>query len=362
MKRLFAALSFALLLAMTIPARAVVSEIRKDFLNLTALLPATQFISAPGATGSYLVCVYLAQPLFEGKNEMSAVLRWTDENNQPQSFTFAAPSGPVNGCNPIRNLGGTAPTIETDGAYPGSYQLFVTGFGFWTTGKASQAGITEPVARQFLQGFSGTLLTPAATGDYMFAIAEGGGAGWTLTWTDSQGEQSATGYNAVINIHALAGTDITFSGGAIDEPVYVNAVHFGPPAAGAGPLTDYELNLLNYTDVKWPYYVNVVTNTSPGMYVFAGNMARVPGGGGPAELAFWGDRLSLAILDTLPTGAPGINGTYPPPVGIVGAGYCNGSEAEPFSFNVTTAINRGNGQLGWGSVPPYSAEIDVIKF
>ncbi|MFZ3264353.1 MAG: hypothetical protein WA172_10160 [Terriglobales bacterium] len=360
MKQLFTVLMLLVLFAIT--ASAAITEIRKDFLNQTSLLSATPFISAPGATANYLVCVYLDQPGSE--NSMSAVLRWTDENALPQSFMFSAPSGPVNSCNPIRNHAGTTPTIETDGAYPGTYELFVTGFGFWTTGPQGQGGITEPIARHFLKAFDGTLLTPAATGDYLIAVSAS--TSWTLGWTDFQGPQSVSGGPSnngyTLPIHVLGGTEITFSGGGINEPVYIYAVHFGTPSTGTGRLTDYETNLLNYTNVKWPYYVNVLTSTSPGMYVFAGNIARVPNGGGPAELAFWGDDLFLQILDVEPEGAPGKNGFFPAPVGIVGAGYRNGSAAEPFTFNVTTAINRGNGVLGWGSVPNYSAEIDVIRF
>ncbi len=366
MKQRLATLTLLVLFAITLfatTANAAITEIRKDFLNQTSLLSATPFISPPGATANYLVCVYLDQPGSE--NSMSAVLRWTDENALPQSFTFSAPAGPANYCNPIRNHAGTAPTIETDGAYSGGYELFVTGFGFWTTGPQGQGGITEPIHREFLNGYDGVLLTPAATGDYLIAISLGEGGVWTLNWTDTIGPQS-TNITAIpggaFPIHVLGGTEITFKGGGPSEPVWVDAAHFGAPATGSGPLTDYETNLLNYTNVKWPYYVNVLTSTSPGMYVFAGNIARVPGGGGPAELAFWGDDLFLQILDAEPDGAPGKNGFLPAPVGIVGAGYRDGSEGEPFSFNVTTAINRGNGVLGWGSVPSYSAEVDVIRF
>ncbi|MGA9528007.1 MAG: hypothetical protein WBS24_07825 [Terriglobales bacterium] len=361
MKRLFAALTLAIL--STITAHAAISEIRKDFLNLTSLLPATPFISAPGATASYLVCVYLTQPGSE--NAMTAVLRWTDENSSRQSFTFATPSGPVNFCNPIRNHAATAPTIETDGAYPGSYELFVTGFGFWPTGAQSQGGVTEPIHRQLINGFNGTLLTPVATGDYLFAIALSNGGVWTLNWTDSIGPQTMTSSTAppgAFPIHVVAASEITFSGGALEEPAYVDAIHFGAPSTGSGPLTDYELNLLNYTDVTWPNKINVLTNTTPGMYVFAGNMARVPGEGGPAAFELWGDSLPLQILDITPSGAPGTNDTLAPPIGIVGAGYRNGSVDNPFSFNVSTAINYGTSYPGWGSVAPYSAEVDVIKF
>ncbi|HEY6302911.1 MAG TPA: hypothetical protein VIX14_07570 [Terriglobales bacterium] len=32
----------------------------------------------------------------------------------------------------------------------------------------------------------------------------------------------------------------------------LSAVDMETPKSGSGPLTDYEVDLLNYTDVKWP--------------------------------------------------------------------------------------------------------------
>jgi len=363
MNRLVAAFVILCIIA-ALPAHAAVSEIDKDFLNQTSLLAPTPFLTAPLATANYLVCVYLDQPGSDNENAMSAVLRWTDENSLPQSFTFSAPSGPINYCNPIRNLAGTAPTIETDGACPGSYDLFVTGFGFWPGAPQKQGGITQPIRREFLHAFNGVLLTPGATGDYLMAVSESNGGSWTLGWTDFIGPQSVSGSDSlngyVIPIHALAGTDITFSGGAAAEQINIDALHFGAPAAGSGPITDYEFNMLDYTDVKWPNYVNVVTSTTPGMYVFAGNMARVPGTGGAAVLEFFGDTLFLQILDVTSSGAPGTNGTFSPPIGIVGSGYRSGRADNPFTFNVTTAVNE-NGPH-WGLSGTFSAEIDVLKF
>jgi hypothetical protein len=363
MNRLFAA--FVLLIVAALPAHAAISEIRMDFLNQTSLLAATPFLSPPAITANYLVCIYLDQPGSE--NAMTAVLRWTDENSLPQSFTFAAKMGPINFCNPIRNLAGTAPTIETDGAYPGSYELFVTGFGFWPGATPqSQGGITEPIHRDFINGYSGVLLTPAATGDYLVAISLGEGGQWSLSWTDFIGLQTITSSSPVsgsaIPIHVLAGTDITFHGGGSDEPAYVEALHFGTPAAGAGPVTDFEFDMIDYTDVKWPKYVPVLTSYTPGMYVSAGNMARVPDTGGAPVLEFFGDTLFLQILDVTASGAPGTNGIIPPPYGIVGAGYRNGSADNPFTFSVTTAVNNPGTGPAWGESGTFSAEVDVIKF
>jgi hypothetical protein len=137
----------------------------------------------------------------------------------------------------------------------------------------------------------------------------------------------------------------------------------GIPKAGSGPLIDYELNLLDYTDVSWINRKQVLTGVEETTtYVFAGNMAQAPNTAGKV-LEIFGDSLFLQILYTDEYGTPGNNtGTADTfPVGIVGAGYRSGSKDNPFTFNVTTAINNG-WTLGWGASPMYSAEVDVIQF
>jgi len=100
----------------------------------------------------------------------------------------------------------------------------------------------------------------------------------------------------------------------------------GNAEIGSGPLTDYEVDLLNYTDVKWPNYVPVVTAGPTTTYVFAGNIAQVPNSAGRV-LELLGDRLFLQILYADENGAPGNNAgtdlTFP--FGIVGAGYRSGN-------------------------------------
>ena len=91
MKKSSLTLLFALL--SSIYANAAITEVRKEFPNQTAALSATAILSAPGSTASYLVCVYLSQP--GSSNSLSAILRWTDENSQPQSFTFSGAQGVI---------------------------------------------------------------------------------------------------------------------------------------------------------------------------------------------------------------------------------------------------------------------------
>lgn len=136
----------------------------------------------------------------------------------------------------------------------------------------------------------------------------------------------------------------------------------GVPKAGSGPLTDYELNLLNYTDVTWTNSKPVITNGPNTTYAFAGNIAQAPNSAGRV-LELFGDNLFLEILYAGENGAPGNNAgtdaTFP--IGIVGAGYRRGNPVDTFTFSMTTAINDGS-SLRWGSSPKYSAEVDVIQF
>lgn len=358
MKRFFVIVILAIACSLT--ASAALTEIRKEFPKQTAALTATAILAAPGGNASYLVCVYLSQP--GSSNSLSATLRWKDENSQFQSLTFSAISGVISNCDSIRNLAGTAPTVETSGTYRGTYDLFVVGFGFWTTGSQGQGGITEPFANWQLTSGPITLLSLDGAATYLVAADCSSGAG-TLTWGDEIGNQavtvSASLSGALIPVHVAAAKSLVFASGSC----YLSAVDMQTPKVGAGPLIDYELNLLNYTDVKWPKYVPVVTDVEKTTtYVFAGNIAQAPNSGGEV-LEMFGDNLFLEILYADENGVPGNNAgtTATFPIGVVGAGYRNGSADNPFTFNITTAINN-FGTLGWGASPKYSAEVDVIQF
>jgi hypothetical protein len=351
-----------LILALTcsLTASAALSEIRKEFPKQTATLAPTAILAAPGGNASYLVCVYLSQPGVS--NKLAAILRWTDENSQSQRFKFSAISGAISNCDPIRNLAGTAPTIETSGTYPGVYDLFVVGFGFWTTGSQGQGGITEPFANWHLTAGPITLLAPLGAVTYVIATDCSNGAPGILNWTDEVGAQTVTLSpslsGTLIPIHLAASKSLIFTSGSC----YVSVVNMGTPKSGSGPLTDYELNLLNYTDVKWPSRVPVVSADSTTTYAFAANIAQTPNSAGRV-LELSGDSLFVEILYANDNGAPGNNaGTSDPfPIGIVGAGYRSGTLDNPFTFTITTAINNGS-TLGWGASPKYSAEVDVIQF
>ncbi|MFY9660495.1 MAG: hypothetical protein WAJ97_07715 [Terriglobales bacterium] len=354
--------SITLILALmgSLHASAAITEIRKEFPNQTAALPATAILSAPGSDASYLLCVYLSQ--LGSSNSLSVILKWTDENSKSRSFTFSAAQGVISNCDPIRILAHTAPKVETSGSYVGTYDLYVVGFGFWMTGSQGQGGITEPFANWHLTSGPITLLSPVGAATYLVAADCADGAASTLNWIDEVGSQSITVSpslnGAFVPVHVAASKSLVFASGSC----YLSVVNMGTPKLGSGPLTDYEVDLLNYTDVKWPNYVPVVTAGPTTTYVFAGNIAQVPNSAGRV-LELLGDRLFLQILYADENGAPGNNAgtdlTFP--FGIVGAGYRSGNPNNPFTFNITTAINDYS-SLGWGASPKYSAEVDVIQF
>ncbi|MGA9545362.1 MAG: hypothetical protein WBQ85_17440, partial [Candidatus Sulfotelmatobacter sp.] len=95
----------ALLLWPMAAAHASITEIRKDFLNETSLMPATPIMTAPAANANYLICVSAGDVQASAP---TAILRWTDENGQFRNFTYTTKNGLPNGCAMIRNQADTA--------------------------------------------------------------------------------------------------------------------------------------------------------------------------------------------------------------------------------------------------------------
>ncbi len=138
----------------------------------------------------------------------------------------------------------------------------------------------------------------------------------TLNWTNEVGAQvitvSPSLSGALIPVHVAADDSLVFASGSC----YLSSVDMETPKS----FTDYEVNLLNYTDVKWPNFVPVVTDGAPG------------NNDGPYATS---------------------------PIGILGAGYRSGTPDNPFTFSITTAVNDSY-TLGWGASPKYSSEIDAV--
>jgi hypothetical protein len=105
-------------------ASASLTEVRQDFLNQTAIFSSTSVMTAPTADGSYLVTVYLDQ---SAGGTVSATIGWTDENGNQQTFPVLGGSA----CFAVRLKANTSLTVSTTGTVSGSYNLFVTGVGFW---------------------------------------------------------------------------------------------------------------------------------------------------------------------------------------------------------------------------------------
>ena len=152
-----------LVLALSTAASASISEIRRDFFNQTADLPATPIVSAPTGDASYLVGIYESV----GTASAAPTLRWTDENGILQSQTGGFG---YNGCQMtafIRVRAGTQPTIETAGYWgTGTYTLYVTGLGFWTSGPQGQGGLSEVtgIANKLQLVYTGTPVVRHAHG------------------------------------------------------------------------------------------------------------------------------------------------------------------------------------------------------
>lgn len=368
-----APLIVAVLLTTTV--HASLSEIKEDFLNQTTLLPATQLLTPGASAGSYWICVYVSQPHSVSNNgsyvPMTAVLRWTDENgkSQSQSASSAVDDSFQYCYSLIRNRALTAPTIGTDGAVSGPYNLFVIGLGFWTTGSQKQGGLTEPLSQEIVSQNAGAtipLLQVNATGTYLFnaTCCQGSGVPGdyaTLQWTDEQGAQSTllasttAMYGTTIPVHAVGGSTISLylPQGQSTAPFYVNAVLFGEPLAGPGPLTDYEDFLLDWTNATWPYHKTFVSTPGGLVFAVATNIAERPNTSAADEQLDMSVNFSgLTFLPTpaLPAGAPAEGRTY-------FTAYAPASSSDLFfweTYNTPGTM--------WGDSPTYSAEIVAVSF
>lgn len=324
-------------------ASASISEIRKDFLNETSLLPATPIITAPAANANYLVCVTAGDVQTSAP---AAILGWTDENGEFRNFTYSTENGVPNGCHLIRNRADTAPTIETTGTYSGYYSLFAFGFGFWPEGTQSQGGIEKPVNYAVTGANLGHEFSFPGY-PWLFSVLTGVGCQWELS-AGSSGAIYGTGSQISTS---LGGGNGVFTTSTADCGYTLIAVQFGTPALGPGPLIDYELNLLNWTNATYPNWETMFTPSNAVNALFSWNIAEQPDGGSVEEainLTGWG------------------NVDFPCPTE-----YLADTAGDPSSCVTlaTVAANtafqmRTTNQTGqwWGTSPPYSAEVDVIQF
>jgi hypothetical protein len=337
-----------LVLALSAAASASITEIRRNFFNQTANLPATPVVSAPTGDASYLITIY------ESVRSASATptLRWTDENGVPQSQTGTFG---YNGCQMtafIRVKAGTQPTVETNGySGTGIYTVYVTGLGFWSSGTQGQAGLSEVtgIARDTTLVYAPTHSISAI----LVAFSLTGIAEQTFTWFDENGERvfRVTRAAPLVTPMRIAGGTHVLAFDPLKAGVWHGLILFGPPTAGSGPFGDYESNLLNWTNATFP---TLHTAFNPGtsgrnVVLLMSNIAEQPNHGLVDEELLTSDQGLMpcsGAVAALPSGAP-----------ATCVGPANVAANVPLQF--WTVNTPGS---PWGASPTYSAEVDILQF
>lgn len=338
-------------------ASAAITEIRKDFPHQTALLSPTAIMAAPNTTGTYLLSVYFDE---SAACNCTVKLSWIDENNGLEQKSF--PDAPYNyWVGQIRLAPHTAPTVETDGE-GGSYEysIYIVGFGFWRKGIQAQGGLSEPFSYTALgqnNAISTALFTPSTEGTYLVSIVlqqpPFSGTGFTVSWVGENGPESVTGGN-VFPIHAVANQPVVLSTfyrvTAVSYDLYANAVRFGLPSAGSGPLADSEYNLGGWTNATYPHLRTVLNSAVGGPFLLAvsalcfwPNSAQY----GEAAEIFWVDgngRDLTSGIDMSSNSSSSVSSGFLDPNGSI----------QFYTYNTV-------GQR-WGSSPTYDLEVDAIQF
>ncbi len=325
-------------------AHASLTEIRKDFLNETSLLPATPVITAPTVNASYLICVAVGDVQASVPN---ATLRWTDENGQFRSFIYGTVNGLANGCDLIRNRANTAATLETDGTYSGFYNLFAFGFGFWPAGSQSQGGVKEPLDYSII-GANGGYEFSFPGYPWLFSVVASSSCKWELSagWSGviiGAGSQTFTGYGGGNGSFTTLTPGCGYS---------LRAVQFGSPTQGSGPLTDYEYNLVDWTNATYPKLKTVFVAGSVGANILlATNIAERPTNDLVSEglSVYWNNETSVPCAPSIEGGPSGAPGSCVSPAFIEAGG----------TLQFLTYNQPGQ---KWGTSPTYSSEVDVIQF
>lgn len=354
----------AFLFALCGSASASITEIRKDFFNRTANLPATAILSPPTGDASYLISVYEAT----ANCAIVPVLRWTDENGAPQSQSGVVGTGARAGTANcylslvanIRVLAKSKPTIETSGDDDKSaYSLYVCGLGFWPTATEGQAGLSKVTGSlpnpDLIYALS--IYQPAASTSALLVAYSNGYAGADIpyvSWTDQNGnnvQQVPVGTSAVVPVRIAGATDLwihTYPG----DTTWYALIVFGSPGKGAGPFIDYQAMLLDWTAATYPSWQTVMTAGSTGAnLLLLSNVTEAATTETVAEglQLDWKDQTIVPCAANLTANPSGVPASCVSPVFI-------GSNS-PLQFRTYNTTGS-----PWGLAPNYSAEVDVLQF
>ncbi len=355
------ALPFApFVLLVCVGASASITEIRKDFFNRTANLPATAIMAAPTGDASYLIAAY------ESTKSCAIVplLRWTDENgvarSQQGNIGVEGNSCVVSLVANIRVQAKTKPTIETSGDDDRSdYSLYISGLGFWPTGAQRQDGLSEVTGTLPNKNLVYALCAyqPSSSTTALLIAYSTGYAGEDIpyvSWTDeynNQSQQVPVGTSAVIPVRIAGSTGVWIHSFPGDSTWYALII-FGAPAKGAGPFVDYEANLLNWTNASYPNWQTLFTAGKAGANILLlSDITQLANDGTASEGLQVDVTLQAAVpcAAALVAGSSGISATCISPV-FVGGG-------SPLQFRTYNTPG-----VPWGTSPTYSAEVDVLQF
>jgi hypothetical protein len=344
--RMFRAAIFVFTLC--VAANASITEIRQNFFNQTGNLPATPIMASPTGDASYLIAVYESA----GSASATPTLRWTDENGVPRTKTGGFHHGICQLLAAMRVKAGTQPTVETTGyTGTGSYALYVSGLGFWSSGTQGQAGLSEVTgtANKLQTVYTATQSISAL----LVAFSETQAGQQHFTWWDENGQRTASvTYGAPITIPIrIAGGSSVVAYTPAGKGVWYGLILFALPAFGSGPFGDYESNLLNWTSATYPAIETVFNPATSGRNVvlLMSNIAQLPNRGGVNEQLYTFDQGPMpcgGAVNATPSGAPASC------VGPVSVGV-----NVPLQF---WTINSPGSP--WGPSPTYTAEVDVLQF
>lgn len=306
MKHRFSLLT-SFLLAICVSASASLTEIRKNFFDRTTNLHATAIMSAPTGDASYLVSVYEATT----SCAVVPVLRWTDENGVARSQ--AGSVGPGGGncylfiLANIRVLAKSKPTIETGGDDDHSnYSLYVSGLGFWLAGAQRQRGLEETTGSLPTQDlvYAVPVYDPLASSSALLVAYSTGFAGKDIpyaNWTDEYGNNSLpvpVGASVVAPVRIAGGTKVWIHTYPGDTTWYALMV-FGAPAKGVGPFSDYEADLLDWSNATYPSWGTLFTAGSAGANVLLlSDVTQLANDGSVGEglQVYWTNQTAVPVL------------------------------------------------------------------